>query len=171
MLLALTISSTHSTCRVGFILRRTAPRLAEKVWSRRSSAASGQIPSSRFSFLMMWLMSTARALGEPFWSNATFDGAADHQVFLDAGKSIDSVVVGVALVIRGHEAWDLFEAQLLQRDQTCVTIKQDVLARSVGFAHRQGFDQANGLDGRGNLLELARCHQTFGCLARRQDRR
>jgi hypothetical protein len=138
--------------------------LAEKVWSRSKLGGFRADPVEQVQLLDDVADVHVQGLGEPFWSDATLDGAADHQVFLDAGKSIDPVVVGVALVIRGHEAWDLFEAQLLQRDQTCVAIEQDVLARSVGFAHRQGFDQADGLDGRGDLLELARCHQPFGVL-------
>ena len=62
MLLADTISSTHSTCRVGFILRITRPSSTENCRSLNSSTASGQMPSSRLIFLVMWLMSTLRAL-------------------------------------------------------------------------------------------------------------
>lgn len=53
MLLVATISSTHSTWRVGLSLRRTGLRLAEKCLSLSSRTASVQIPSSRLIFLVM----------------------------------------------------------------------------------------------------------------------
>ena len=45
MLLVATIGPTHSTCRVGFILRNTGLKLTENCWSLRIRMASGQIPS------------------------------------------------------------------------------------------------------------------------------
>jgi hypothetical protein len=95
-----------------------------------------------------------QGLRELFRGDAPFDGATDHEVLLNTGETIDPVVVGVAFVIGGHQAGSLVEAQLFQRDQSCVSVQQDVLPLAVGLAHRQGFDQPDRLDGCGDLLEF-----------------
>ena len=61
-LFAASISSTHSTCRVGFICLRNRESSTEKMRSFKSSCDSVQIPSRSFAFLFNCEMSTFRVL-------------------------------------------------------------------------------------------------------------
>ena len=78
-------------------------------------------------------------------------------MLLDCRESVDPVVVGVALVVGGHETRCLGVANLTQGDQADMSIEEHVLA---GFSndrgHRKRLDQAYFLDGRTNLFELPR---------------
>jgi hypothetical protein len=104
MLLADTISSTHSTWRVGFILRIT------RLKSQRELPILQQIGGLRdrcppAGHLLDDVADVdAQRLGQALHRDAALDGAADHEVLLDRGQAIDPAVVGVALVVGGDEA-------------------------------------------------------------------
>jgi hypothetical protein len=78
-------------------------------------------------------------------------------MFLDGGQPVDAVVVGVALVIGGDQALARLGSPDRPARPADVPIEQQVLAgtRRPSLRHRQRFDQADILDGRADLLELA----------------
>jgi hypothetical protein len=103
----------------------------------------------------------AKSPGQALIAHAPIDGAADHVVLLDGGEPVDAVVVGVGLVALGQQAGGFVHTEVFQGQHPEVAIEQNEfrLGRIV-LDHRQGFDQANFMDGGDNLLVLASAHHS-----------
>ena len=52
-------------------------------------------------------------------------------MLLDGRQPVDTVVVGVALVVLGDQAWSISEAQFLQGKHSDVPVQQQLLANAL----------------------------------------
>src|SRR3546814_4211867 len=73
------------------------------------------------------------------------DRTLDHPVFLDRGKPVDPLVVGVGLVVGGHEAFDLSDPYVLEHLDPQMAIEEEVSAPVFAVGrHDRCLDEPDG---------------------------
>jgi hypothetical protein len=86
----------------------------------------------------------AECLGETLRRDAALNRAPDHEMLLNGRQPIDPAIVGISLVVLGHQARCVGIAHVAQYNQANMPVEEHVLRRFLDCRRdRKRFDQAD----------------------------